>query len=154
MIFLAFLLQAAPPTATTAPVTRASAASPQRFSILVDPCAQIGRDGRDVVVCGKDAATSRRLPYPDDIVPDHGVPSNPDRNGQGALAAAYTPCAARIGGCPSGVFPPIVPAAIAIVHGIQSANANRREAKARAADGSSRRPIDLAIGGPAGRLDP
>ena len=151
MFLLALLLQTAP---ATVPATRVSAAPPERFSILADPCARIVRDGKDVVVCGKDPATSRRLPYPDEIVPDHGVPSNPERNGQGALAAEYTPCAARIGGCPSGVFPPIIPAAVALVHGIRNAAANRREAKARAADGGNRQAIDLAAAGPAGRLNP
>lgn len=150
MIVVALLLQAAP----AAPVTRASAAPPERFSILTDPCARIVREGRDVVVCGRDDTTTQRLPYPEEVIPDHAVPSNPERNGTGALAAEYTPCAARIGGCPSGVFPPIIPAAVALVHGIQNASANRREAKARAADGNSRRAVDLAASGPAGRLEP
>lgn len=151
MILLALLLQAAP---AAPPVTRASAAPPERFSILADPCAQIERDGRDVVVCGTDPAATRRLPYPDEIVPDHGVPSNPERSGVGALAAEATPCAATQWGCPSGFFPPIVPAAVALVHGIRNAAANHREAKARAADGNSRQSIDLAAAGPSGRLDP
>lgn len=151
MIVIALLLQAVP---AAAPVTRATAAPPERFSILTDPCAQIERDGRDVVVCGTDPATARRLPYPDEVVPDHGVPSNPDRTGVGALAAEVTPCAATQWGCPSGVFPPIVPAAVALVHGIRNAAAGRREARARAADGASRQAIDLAAAGPAGRLDP
>ena len=150
MLALALLLQAAP----VAPAVPATAAPPERFSILTDPCARIVRDGKDVVVCGADTATTQRLPYPQEVVPDHGVPSNPQRSGIGALAAETSPCATLMRGCLVGVGPPLVPMIAAAVTGIRNASANRREARARAADGANRVAIDLNAEGSAGRLEP
>ncbi|WP_419809845.1 hypothetical protein [Sphingomonas sp.] len=152
MIALALLLQAAPTRPTPAPAP--ASATPERFSILADPCARIVRDAREVVVCGTDPATAQRLPYPDEVVPDHAIPSNPQRSGLGALAAAASPCATLMSGCQVGVGPPIGPMANAVINGIRNATANRREAKARAADGDRRQAIDLKATGPAGRLEP
>lgn len=154
MIVLALLLQAATPAA--APVTKATAAPPERFSILASDCAKAAAaaDNRDVVVCGTDLATSQQVPLPNDYVPDHGVPSNRFVNGTGALAAEGTPCAALQGGCQVGVGPPLLPMIVAGVRGVKSALQDRREARARAADGDRRQPIDLGGSGPAGRIEP
>jgi len=78
---------------------------PQRFSILVDPCARArSQPGTDVVVCGNTAADSPRLPLPAERgPPDHPVASNPDKTGIRALAAEPTPCAAVQRGCQVGV---------------------------------------------------
>ncbi|WP_425230565.1 hypothetical protein [Sphingomonas sp.] len=154
-MLLALLLQATPAATTpVTPVTSVSAAPPSRFSILADRCAPVQQDGHDVVVCGESTATTQRLPYRDEIVPDGPVPSNPLVNGRGALAAEGTPCAALMSGCQVGVGPPLVPMIAAAVNGIRNASANRREARARAADGDRRRPIDLNATGPAGHLEP
>lgn len=147
MILLALLLQAA----TVAPITRATAAPPERFSILLPDCPTA--QGRDVVVCGSDTATTQRLPYPQEVVPDHGVPSNPLMNGVGALAAETTPCAATMKGCLVGFGPPIMPMIAAGIQGVRNALQDRREAKARARDGDRRQPIDLSDA-PAGRVEP
>ena len=83
----------------------AAAPPPQSFSILVDPCARArSAPGTDVVVCGRAAADSPRLPLPAERgPPDRPIPSNPDRSGMGALAASDTPCAAVPRGCQVGV---------------------------------------------------
>lgn len=151
MILFALLLQAAP----AAPAgTAASAAPPERFSILISDCEKAAvASGRDVVVCGSDAAATQRLPYPAEVVPDHPVASNPYLRPTGALAAEATPCAALQGGCQVGFGPPIGPMIAAGVKGVSNALANRREAKARARDGVRRQAIDLTAS-PAGRLEP
>lgn len=146
MLSFALLLQAAVPATVSPPVpvppvTRASAAPPERFSILLPACP--AAQGRDVVVCGGDAA-AQRLPLPDEIVPEHGVASNPYRTGSGALAAEGTPCAALQGGCQVGFGPPIVPMIIAGVRGVGNALKDAREARARRRDGDRRVPIDLS----------
>jgi hypothetical protein len=155
MIALALLLQAAAPAAAP-PVTRATAAPPERFSILISDCAAAAAagDNRDVVVCGADTAAAQRVPLPSDYVPNNGVPSNPYKTGAGALAAEGTPCAALQGGCQVGFGPPLVPMVAAAVRGVKSALQDRREARARAADGDRRQPIDLAGTAPAGHLEP
>ena len=85
-------------------------AAPQRFSILVpiasEPC--VRQADSDATVCAN-PLPSQKLPYPEEIVPDHPVPSNPEMRAAGALAAQSTPCAARLGGCQVGFGPPIVP---------------------------------------------
>lgn len=144
MLFL--LLQAAAPAGVAPP--------PQRFSILAQTCAPVTREGREVVVCGNDPATSQRLPLPNEAVPDHGIPSNPYVTGTGALAAQVTPCAATQWGCTVGFGPPIEPIVGAIVKGIRNAGKERRWAKARAADGTRRQAIALDAPAPAGRLEP
>jgi hypothetical protein len=133
-----------------------STAPPPSFSILADPCATVMRDGRDVVVCGRDTGTAQRLPYPQEIVPNGPVPSNPKLDGLGALAATRAPCAALQSGCQVG-FGPFGMILTGIVEGVRAtkdAAKDRRWAKARARDGARRRAIDLAAAGPAGRLEP
>ncbi|MDB5695113.1 MAG: hypothetical protein JWN21_656 [Sphingomonas bacterium] len=152
MILLALLLQAAPPI-TAAPVTRMGAAPPERFSILAQPCAPIERDGKEVVVCGKDLSTSQRLPLPDEVVPDRPVPSNPYKTGTGALVAERSPCATLQGGCQVGFGPPIGQMLGAAITGVGNALKDRREARAKKHDGDKRVAIDLAAAAPAGRLE-
>lgn len=144
MIALALLLQ----------TIGASAAPPQSLSILVDPCATVTRDGKEVVVCGRDSGASQRLPYPGEIVPNGPVASNPHLTGAGALASTGAPCAALQSGCQVGFGPPIVPLIAAGVKALGDAAKDRRWAKARARDGAKRQAIDLDAAGPAGRLEP
>lgn len=103
----AALLMLAQATAQASPP-----ATPARFSILADPCARMTDEkGNDVVVCGRSEAGSQRLPLPDEgDPPNHGVPSNPELTGAGALAAEGTPCAATQHGCTVGFGAPIVAA--------------------------------------------
>ena len=151
MIVLALLLQAAP--AAAAPVTRATAAPPERFSILLSDCARAATDNRDVVVCGGDTTTTQRLPMPEDAPPTPGY-VKPDSGDYRDNAGHYgTPCAASQGGCQVGFGPPIMPMIAAGVRGVQNALANNREAKARRRDGDRRQPIDLSDA-PVGRLEP
>jgi len=87
----------APAATTSNPV------SPKVWSIKADPCATARTGTEDIVVCGN-VAPSPRLPLPDERgPPDHPAPSNPYVSGTGALAAAETVCAAKIGGCSGGV---------------------------------------------------
>lgn len=75
----------------------------QRWSILADPCAPSDPDG-EILVCGKDAETSQRLPLPGERgPPDRPIPSNPYLTGAGALAATASPCATLSQGCTTGV---------------------------------------------------
>ncbi len=147
MIALALLLQAAPAT----PVTRVTAAPPERFSILISECPPPA--GTDVVVCGTTIEGSQRVPLPNDYIPNRPVPSNPLMNGVGALRAENTVCAAKVGGCQVGVGPPLMPMIAAAARGIGDAIADRREGRARRADGDRRQPIDLGGTAPAGRLE-
>ena len=119
--------------------------APERFSILVDPCATQTRDGNEIVVCGGPAANSPRLPLPDERgPPDHAVASNPNLTAVRALELSDTPCAARQGGCQVGFGPPIAPIAKAAVGLIKSALAKKP-------DKTGRVPIDL--GGPVGTVN-
>ena len=80
-IILSGLLQV---TATTA--TPAVPPVPERFSILVDPCATQTQDGTEIIVCGKSATTTPRLPMRDDRgPPDHAAASNPNLSAVRAL---------------------------------------------------------------------
>ncbi|MEO5867948.1 MAG: hypothetical protein ABIS14_01280 [Sphingomonas sp.] len=113
-----WILLAQAAAATAAPQTAAARAAPsalpvQSFSILVpipnEPCVpprihpkDPGARGDDIVVCGR-PLPSQKLPYRDEIVPDHPVPSNPDMSGAGASAATSPVCGARSGGCPAGI---------------------------------------------------
>lgn len=103
MIALGFivLLQAAP---TAVPPV------PEKFSILLPECAPQAPKS-DIVVCGIREG-SARLPLPNDRGPPaHGVPSNPNQTGVGALAATGAPCATLQSGCEVGVNvlgPPVV----------------------------------------------
>ena len=142
MILLA-LLQVA---AASAPVTRATSASPsERFSILAEPCGRASGEtvGNDVVVCGS-AADSRRLPLPDERVPDKGVPSNPYLRPDVALAAEGTPCAASQRGCQVGIGGPVIMAAAkGLANAVSDGLHDRRVRKARARDAGKRVPIPL-----------
>ena len=126
-IILSALLQA---SATTA--APAAPPVPERFSILVDPCATQTKDGNEVVVCGKSATTTPRLPMRDDRGPsDHAVASNPNLSAVRALELSDTPCAARQGGCQVGFGPPIAPIAKAAVGLIKSALAKKPDKRGR-----------------------
>jgi len=108
-LLLSLALQAA--VAPAAAVPQASAAdTPERFSILVpvanESCVR-HVDGKDIVVCGN-PLPSQTLPYPEEIVPDSPVPSNPYKSGTGALAAESTPCPISRS-CVVGFGPPLVP---------------------------------------------
>ena len=125
---------------------QAAPSVPQRFSILVDPCASSSESGQDIVVCGHPDAISPRLPLRDDRgPPDHAAPVNPEATGAGALAAEGTPCAAHIGGCQVGFGQPIVAKALELVgYGLKDLKDSRR----RHRDGARRVAINLD-GGPA-----
>ena len=102
MLAIALLALASVQDATVAaPETRTDGS--QRWSILADPCAPRDPDG-EIVVCGKEAQTSQRLPLPGERgPPDRPMPSNPDLSGAGALAALSSPCATLSQGCTTGV---------------------------------------------------
>jgi hypothetical protein len=95
-LLLILALQAAAP---------APAAAPERFSILAPPppaCRSPGPASDDIVVCA--TAESARLPLPDERGPPaRPRQSNPDLDGQGALAGFAPVCAARQAGCQVGV---------------------------------------------------
>lgn len=154
MILLLLLAQVAPqpqnpPPASPAPVsasapTPAKVASPNaghgtppaKISILVDPapaCPPTPPGGREVVVCAL-SNQQQRLPLRDDRgIPDGPVPSNPELNGVGALAAEATPCAAHQGGCTVGFGPPIVPIVAALVGAVKSGLAKHPDKSNRVA---------------------
>ena len=93
-IAFVLLLQAAP-----------AAPPPERFSILGPVACPILPDasGNDIVVCAT-AENAQRLPLPERrSPPDRPMPSNPNIDGKGALAAARTPCATLQGGCQTGM---------------------------------------------------
>ena len=95
MLILALAIQA----------TAAPAPAPQRFSILVpvaDQRCTRTRAPDEIVVCA-DALPSQELPLPAEAVSTRPVPVNRDMTGVGALNAAATPCAARVGGCQVGM---------------------------------------------------
>ena len=151
MIVLALLLQAA---AVAPPVTRASAAPPERFSILLSDCEKAATaSGHDVVVCGNDRVSGQRLPLPDDAPPTPGY-VKPDSGDYRDNRGGGGSCAAQMGGCQVGFGPPIMPMVAAGVQGIKNTLANNREARARARDGARRQPIDLVGAPAAGRLEP
>ncbi len=107
MLILALALQAAP------------APAPERFSILVpvadQPCTR-AKPGDDIVVCA-DALPAQALPLPAEAVSSRPVPVNRDLTGTGALAAEGTPCAARVGGCQTGVD--LLGMGTALIRGVQ-----------------------------------
>ncbi len=83
----------------------AATATPERFSVLVDPCANASNDGGDVVVCGHPDKLAPRLPLPQFRgPPDYPTASNPylrpdvALNGPGVGAE----CGAYGEGCPVG----------------------------------------------------
>ena len=139
-ILLSALLQVS--ANTTAP---AAPPSPERFSILVDPCSTQTQDGNDVVVCGQSATTTPRLPMRDDRgPPDHAVASNPNLTAVRALDLSNTPCAARQGGCQVGFGPPIVPIAQAAVGLVKSALAKKPDKTGR---------VSIDLDGPVGTVN-
>ncbi|KQN35733.1 hypothetical protein ASG37_15580 [Sphingomonas sp. Leaf407] len=78
---------------------------PERFSILVDPCASQRRHSQDdeILVCGEQARDPR-IPIPAERTPpDRPLASNPYTDGAGAMAAAAPPCATLSQGCTTGV---------------------------------------------------
>ena len=135
-VILSVLMQVATPSPN---------AAPERFSILVDPCAATSKDGNEIVVSGGPAANTPRLPLPDERgPPDHAVASNPNLSAVRALDLSDTPCAARQGGCQVGFGPPIAPIAKAAVGLIKSALAKKPDKRGRV-------PIDLD--GPVGTVN-
>lgn len=78
---------------------------PERISILVDPCASQRRHAQDdeLLVCGRDLQSPRLSLPADRGPPDRPLPSNPDADGRGAIAASASPCATLSQGCTSGV---------------------------------------------------
>lgn len=111
MLLLALAVQA-----STAPLTPPAVS--QRMSILVpvadERCTR--HQGDDIVVCAN-ALPSQTLPLPDEAVSDRRVPVNAYLTGRGALNAQATPCAARVGGCQTGVD--VIAPGVALVRGIQ-----------------------------------
>ena len=133
---LSVLMQVATPSPNT---------TPERFSILVDPCAAASKDGNEIIVRGGPAANSPRLPLPDERgPPDHAVASNPNLSAVRALQLEATPCAASQRGCQVGFGPPIAPIAKAAVGLIKSALAKKPDKRGRV-------PIDLD--GPVGTVN-
>lgn len=143
---LVLALQAAPaPVAPPAP----QADAPQRFSILEpianEPCVRKPTEP-DVVVCGN-PLPSQKLPYPDEVVPDGPTPSNPLKNGVGALNAQGTPCSISRN-CVVGFGPPVLPMIVGAANAI--GNAFKKKP-----DKTGRIPIPLDDSqAPKGRLEP
>ena len=119
----------------------ASGPAPERFSILVDPCASSNDDkGTDIIVCGRPEAITPRLPLRDFRgVPDRPVPSNPDMLASVALngKAVGNECGAYGEDCPVGlggyVLPKMVEGAVGLV----------KSALAKKPDKRGRVPIPL-----------
>ncbi|WP_019517747.1 hypothetical protein [Sphingomonas sp. Mn802worker] len=111
MLLIAFAVQAA---AAVTPLP----AVPERISILApvpdERCTR--KQGDEIVVCAN-ALPSQTLPLPNEAVSDRPVPINGYLTGRGALNAQGTPCAARMGGCQTGVD--VVGPGVALVRGIQ-----------------------------------
>ncbi len=138
-VLLSMLMQAAPTAAST------QTPLPERFSILVDPCAAASKDGSEIIVCGGPAVNSPRLPLPDERgPPDRAVASNPELSAVRALQLEGTPCAASQRGCQVGFGPPIAPIAKAAVGLIKSALVKKPDKRGRV-------PIDLD--GPVGTVN-
>ena len=111
----------------------AAGAAPERFSVLVDPCANASNDGGDVVVCGRPDTLAPRLPLPQYRgPPDHPAASNPylrpevalDGPGVGAECGAYGE------GCPIGgggyVIPKLLTGAAGLVKGALAEHPDKR----------------------------
>lgn len=119
MIAVALVLLAQAPAA-------AEASRPERFSILVDPCASArDAEGKDIVVCGRADAVGPRLPMRDlRGPPDRAVPSNPDMSAAVALngPSARGECGLYGENCPVGgggyVLPKLVGGAAGAVAGL------------------------------------
>ncbi len=84
------------------PAQAVASVQPQRWSILVDPCAS-ARTKDEIVVCGQ-REQQPRLPLPTERgIPDRPMPGNPDVSGAGAMAMTLAPCATRSEGCGTGI---------------------------------------------------
>lgn len=84
----------------------ATTAAPERFSVLVDPCANASNDGGDVVVCGRPDKLAPRLPLPQYRgLPDHPTASNPYLRPDVALngPSVGNECGAYGENCPVGL---------------------------------------------------
>ena len=94
--------QDAAPAGATVTRPEQTADGTQRWSILVEPCARDTVRMDEVLICGKSPAP--RLPLPLERGPrDRPMPSNPNLDGMGALAAASSPCATESRGCTVGL---------------------------------------------------
>jgi hypothetical protein len=101
MLLVALLAISAPQDATLAKPEQAADGT-QRWSVLVEPCARDTERMDEVLICGKSPAP--RLPLPAERGPrDRPMPSNPNLDGMGALAAASSPCATESRGCTTGI---------------------------------------------------
>lgn len=113
MLILALLLQAA-----SATVGAAAPDVPAGHSILVpvgnQPCTR--PVAGEVVVCA-DPMPAQDLPLPAEAVSTRAVPVNRDMTGVGALNAAASPCATRVGGCQTGID--VLGMGTALVRGVQ-----------------------------------
>lgn len=122
-------------------LAQAATAAPERFSVLVDPCANASNDGGDVVVCGRPDKLAPRLPLPQYRgPPDHPAPSNPYLRPDVALngPGIGTECGAYGEGCPVGMGGYAVPKLLTGAAGLV------RSALAKHPDKRGRVPIDLA----------
>ena len=86
--------------------------TPQPGEIAAQFCEK--PEGKDILVCAP--VPDAPIPTPDGTGPAR--PVNPEMTGKGALAAEFTPCAARIGGCQVGFN--VIGAGTALVRGIQT----------------------------------
>jgi hypothetical protein len=115
MLMFAIALQSA--TLAVPPPT-VSLEQPARISILVPVADErcVRPQGDDIIVCA-DALPSQALPLPDEAVSPKPVPVNRYLTGRGALNAEATPCAARTGGCQTGVN--MLAGGTALIRGVQ-----------------------------------
>ena len=122
ILILLALLQAAP--------------VPERFSILVDPCASASDDkGTDIIVCGRPDKITPRLPLRDFRgVPDRPVPSNPDMLASVALNGKDigNECGAYGEDCPVGLGGYLLPKVVTgAVGAVKSAFARKPDKRGR-----------------------
>lgn len=103
-------------------IQTASASPPERISILVpvanEPCRRTEQPATDtdILVCAQ-RLPAQKLPLPQEATSPLPQPVNRDMTGMGALRAEGTPCAARIGGCQTGVD--VFGAGTSVIRGIQ-----------------------------------
>ena len=98
---------------------QAASAPAERFSILVpvgtQPCTRT-KAVDEIVVCA-DPLPEQALPLPAEAVSPGPVAINPNVDGIGALRAQATPCAARVGGCQTGID--VFGMGTALIRGVQ-----------------------------------
>jgi hypothetical protein len=154
------IAQAATAQAEPAPrpaVASPASASPSQWSIQVpvpdEPCVQrsatgakpSGGGGRtedknDIVICSRLVPLpSQKLPYPNEIVPDHAMPSNPNMTGAGALQAVNPPCS----GCDEDSNSIVAPMLSGAVDLAKRAFAKKPDKKGRVAIDLSDTPPDI-----------